>query len=956
MIFHCSGVLEIMITLFSSYLLNNEILTHKEVKKTLRHQVIKDGTLDTIIYELKFLSLKELAEMLEDAYKNDTNFFKKDFYKIDSVLTGKFGLGNVMRYNILPVAQDENAIYCFVKSDINEKNLDFVKKEFNKDVFYNVIPEVIFENLKVKLKISEINDRFQEHLIENLDDYIHFEIIRSEDITEKDEPKQVSTSIKSSVEDFVELTENEKDVVTISSFKEIEKNTFFDIVHEEIDNLDLLEKKLAHSIEDKELIIDTLLSFLVSRYKLVSFWGKAGETLKLVKYLFMNREDTSKIEIELPINTVDYLNEIYVNKKHYLVHKTKINRILDVFYSELNKYYEIDIVENILLFPLFIKERWIGLFIIDNRDIDFTVDDFASFEIISNLAKGYLEEYILYKKQSLVVNNPISEVIIDRSLEEQNTETSTVETEINEAEASEPVETEIDEAESEEEVSESVEIEIDEAESEEVSESVETEIDEAESEEEASESVEIEIDEAESEEEVSESVEIEIDEAESEEETSTKSKVQIFVENIKEDNDEENLDKLNDLPSIDEEYEEKAPEVFNKSSYYFKTREEYIKDEDRDDIETLEQKKIDLPVLDLSEVNIIDDKKENIENEEVKSEKQELEMSRIIVDKKDEDTNNSKTNIEINLTEEEVEVKNEHTTVNSELIDPINMKVEDFIDKLNNATRSNIDNIISDGENLSSFDVMDKIMDIFPGRLWMNEIDAYNFIVPIEQHGPVLYYLTKNKEIELSKLKDFFNSNDNQKKFYSIYIYTKVKDEDIIPNLINKITDRVVSLVAIKALENHKNFKVYTRIKYKFESAVHSKMPSIVIDWITAIRMLRDEFFVPILIDALDTWKKEKVIKNKIVELLIELTKQDFGDSERKWSKWWANNQYKMRKDWVLDGLIHKKKKIRISALNEAKKCFKSLYNYTIDLSTKEQLRIIDKIKEDEYNKRRGVF
>ena len=907
-----------MITLFSSYLLNNEILTHREVKKTLRHQVIKDGTLDTIIYELKFLSLEKLIEVLENAYKNDANFFKKDIYEIDFHLIREFGLANVMRYNILPISQNENDIYCFVKSDINEKNIDFIKKEFNMNIYYNVIPEVIFENLKVRLKVSELEDRFQEHFIEELNTYLNFKVIKEDDMEENIEDKnesdnleQISTSIKSDVEDLVEIKEDIVDKpITIDSFKNLEKNVFFDVVYEEIDDLELLEKKLSHSIEDKELIIDTLLSFLVSKYKLVSFWGKAGANLKLVKYLFMDRKITSKINLELPIDEISYLDEIYVNKKYYLVHRAKINKVLDMFHNELNKFYTISFPENILLFPIFIKERWIGLFIIDNNNIDFTVDDFASFEIVSNFSKKYLEEYILYKKQSSTINNPISEVIMNKSLKEQDV----------------ALKTEIPESTPEEDTTEG--------------------------------SIDIEIPESTPEEDTTEnSIDIETPESTPEEDTTENS---IDIENISKE--EVLLSKLNDQPSIDEEYEEKKPEVFNKSSYYFKTKEEYIKAKNGENVEILEKKKVDLPVLDLSEVNII-------ETPEPQTEKLELEMSNIIIEKDDDEISNksieteetflgeaSRTNIEINLTEEEVEVKNEHITINSELITPINMRVEDFVDKLNNAKRTSINDIISENKNLNSLEVMDKILEIFPGRLWMNEIDAYNFIVPIEQHGPILYYLVKNKDINLSKLKEFFNSMDNQKKFYSIYIYTKIKDEDVIPSLINKITDRVVSLVAIKALENHKKFKIYTRIKYKFESAVHSKMPSIVIDWITAIKILRDEFFVPILIDALDTWKKEKIIKNKIVELLTELTKQDFGDSEKKWSKWWANNQYKMRKDWILDGLIHKKKKIRISSLNEAKKCFKSLYNYTVDLSTKEQLKIIDKIKEDEYDKRRGVL
>ena len=129
------------------------------------------------------------------------------------------------------------------------------------------------------------------------------------------------------------------------------------------------------------------------------------------------------------------------------------------------------------------------------------------------------------------------------------------------------------------------------------------------------------------------------------------------------------------------------------------------------------------------------------------------------------------------------------------------------------------------------------------------------------------------------------------------------------------------------------------------------------IDWISAIKMLRDEFFVPILIDSINVWKKDKNIKNKIIELLVELTKQNISDSEKKWQKWWTENQYKNknRKDWILDGLIHKNKKIRISSLNEAKKCFSDLYGFTIDMSDKEKLVIIDKIKKDEYDKRRGL-
>jgi hypothetical protein len=229
-------------------------------------------------------------------------------------------------------------------------------------------------------------------------------------------------------------------------------------------------------------------------------------------------------------------------------------------------------------------------------------------------------------------------------------------------------------------------------------------------------------------------------------------------------------------------------------------------------------------------------------------------------------------------------------------------------------------------------------------------MDYYNYIYPVYNHGPILYLLCSQNDIDTSLLKEFFYHNDSFKRFYAIYLFTEIKNEDVILELFKRITDidKKVTSVTIKALENHKYFQNYSKIKYKFESAMHSNLRSITIDWLNAVKVLRDEFFIPILIDGLDIWSGDKIVKKNIATILFEITKQDFDDSTKKWLKWWDENKYKTRKDWIIEGLQSKDRQVRISSYHDAKKLFTSLFNYNIDLQKKELQIEIDKIKSIE--------
>jgi len=70
---------------------------------------------------------------------------------------------------------------------------------------------------------------------------------------------------------------------------------------------------------------------------------------------------------------------------------------------------------------------------------------------------------------------------------------------------------------------------------------------------------------------------------------------------------------------------------------------------------------------------------------------------------------------------------------------------------------------------------------------------------------------------------------------------------------------------------------------------------------------------------------------------LVSLTKQDFGDSNRKWRQWWDKNRRKNRIEWLLEGLGHKETEIRRSAVDDLRKATGEFFGYHPDLPRRER-------------------
>ncbi len=101
-----------------------------------------------------------------------------------------------------------------------------------------------------------------------------------------------------------------------------------------------------------------------------------------------------------------------------------------------------------------------------------------------------------------------------------------------------------------------------------------------------------------------------------------------------------------------------------------------------------------------------------------------------------------------------------------------------------------------------------------------------------------------------------------------------------------------------------------------------------------ALGELRDPLAVPALIDVLEG---PPSLVRTAARALVEIAKQDFGQSRKKWLVWWETHKGADRVDWLLEGLSHKAPEIRFSASEELRLITGEYFGYHFDLPKRER-------------------
>ena len=70
---------------------------------------------------------------------------------------------------------------------------------------------------------------------------------------------------------------------------------------------------------------------------------------------------------------------------------------------------------------------------------------------------------------------------------------------------------------------------------------------------------------------------------------------------------------------------------------------------------------------------------------------------------------------------------------------------------------------------------------------------------------------------------------------------------------------------------------------------------------------------------------------------LVQITRQDFGDSIPRWLLWIDDNKDRHRIEWLIDALSHSSETMRREAADELKELTHEYYGYHPSLSKKER-------------------
>jgi hypothetical protein len=101
-----------------------------------------------------------------------------------------------------------------------------------------------------------------------------------------------------------------------------------------------------------------------------------------------------------------------------------------------------------------------------------------------------------------------------------------------------------------------------------------------------------------------------------------------------------------------------------------------------------------------------------------------------------------------------------------------------------------------------------------------------------------------------------------------------------------------------------------------------------------ALAELRDPRAVPSLMDALSG---PPALAQTAHRALVEIAKQDFGQSRRRWTAWWERHGGESRVDWLFEGLAHKAAEVRFSSSEELRELTGEYFGYHFDLPKRER-------------------
>jgi hypothetical protein len=222
----------------------------------------------------------------------------------------------------------------------------------------------------------------------------------------------------------------------------------------------------------------------------------------------------------------------------------------------------------------------------------------------------------------------------------------------------------------------------------------------------------------------------------------------------------------------------------------------------------------------------------------------------------------------------------------------------------------------------------------FPGIVNVHPFAAEYKRLDVTEYSDALFCLSKlGPDMAAPILLAEIEHEDRVHRYSAIWGLSEMHVPSALPLLFQRVFDPELRIgyLAIDVLQSHRmepgfaeTLSALRRLLIS-ENIFHQKRA------ILAATQFRDRDSVSTLIELLGDDNTE--IVNLAVAALIEITKNDFGRSKRRWKSWVEQNSEAKRMDWLIAGLSHKAAHVRKSAQKELNTLTGEYLDYQFDAS-----------------------
>ncbi|MBI2897640.1 MAG: hypothetical protein HYY06_29040 [Deltaproteobacteria bacterium] len=227
----------------------------------------------------------------------------------------------------------------------------------------------------------------------------------------------------------------------------------------------------------------------------------------------------------------------------------------------------------------------------------------------------------------------------------------------------------------------------------------------------------------------------------------------------------------------------------------------------------------------------------------------------------------------------------------------------------------------------------------FPGPLGFDRHSQHTRLPRVGECGPVLRLLPGFRQHAVPYLLPLLASPAPEVRFYATFLFSELQYPEAIPNLAPLLwdPDQQTRILAIDVLKGFRRFPEFAALTKELRKAAWdaSLPPAKRRVAVEAIGELRDAGAVALLVELLG--HEDAQLSELCWRSLVLITRQDFGQTKKKWQHWLQKEGSRHHVEWLIDALVHPSPELRLGASEELKRITKEYFGYYYNLPRRDR-------------------